>query len=107
MQARRVAAIAAGALISITGAVVSTSPASAATGSVSMQAACDNQYPGQGRVAKIRTWNVLGWRCVTGVVPVADGQIDVTRQCRTQYGNPNAYSAYSAYSNPYSWYCVY
>ncbi|MEV8443271.1 hypothetical protein AB0425_38340 [Actinosynnema sp. NPDC051121] len=107
MRARRVAAIAAGALLGIAGAVVSTSPASAATGWVSMQAACDDQYPGQGRVAKIRTWNVYGWRCVTGVVPVADGDIDVSRQCRTQYHSPSAYSAYRNYSDPYSWYCTF
>lgn len=72
-----------------------------------MQAACDDQYPGQGRVAKIRTWNVYGWRCVTGVVPVADGDIDVSRQCRTQYHSPSAYSAYRNYSDPYSWYCTF
>lgn len=107
MRARRAAVTVAGALLGVTGTVVSTQPASAATGSVSMQAACDNQYPGQGRVARIRTWNVYGWRCVTGVVPVADGQIDVSRQCRTQYRNPNAYSRYWTYSDPYSWYCVY
>lgn len=58
-------------------------------------------------VAKIRPWNVYGWRCVTGVVPVADGDIDVSRQCRTQYHNPSAYSAYRNYSDPYSWYCVF
>jgi hypothetical protein len=66
----------------------------------------DSKYPGQGRVARIRTWNVYGWRCVTGVVPVADGVIDVWRQCRAQYG-PNAYGGFRKYSDPYSWYGVY
>ncbi|MEU4522149.1 hypothetical protein AB0F52_25955 [Amycolatopsis sp. NPDC024027] len=84
-------------------------PASAATvlGGVDMQAACNNQYPGQGRLAKIRTMNVYGWKCVSGAVPVADGDIDVWKQCRTQYNRANAYGGFRSYSDPYSWYCSY
>ncbi|WP_157528343.1 hypothetical protein [Nocardia sp. NRRL S-836] len=44
------------------------------------------------------------WKCTSGAVPVADGNIDVWRQCRKQYNNPNASGAHS---NLYSWYCVY
>jgi hypothetical protein len=89
--------------------VAAAAPASAATvlGGVDMQAACNIQYPGQGRKAKIRTWNVYGWKCVTGVVPVADGDIDVWKQCRTQYNKPNAYGNFRNYYDPYSWYCAY
>jgi hypothetical protein len=88
---------------------VVAAPASAATvlGGVDMQAACNNQYPGEGRLAKIRTWNVYGWKCVTGVVPVADGNIDVWKQCRTQYNKANAYGDFRKYADPYSWYCAY
>jgi hypothetical protein len=94
-------------LAGVAGTAIVSEPAAAATGGVDMQAACNNQYPGQGRRAAVRVNNVYGWRCVTGVVPVADGNIDVWRQCRTQYNNPSAYGAYSNYNNPYSWYCVY
>jgi hypothetical protein len=93
-------------LLAVSCATAIASPASAVTrvGGVSMQGACDNQYPGQGRLAKIRTWNVYGWKCVTGVVPVADGDIDVWRQCRAQYGAA-AYGGYGNYNDPYSWSC--
>src|SRR5581483_5283110 len=94
-------------LLGLGGIAVAAVPASASTGSVSMQAACDNQYPGQGRIAKVRTYNVYGWKCVTGAVPVADGDIDVWRQCRTQYHNPNASANWTDFNNPYSWYCIY
>jgi hypothetical protein len=100
-------AIAAAALLGLGGITATAVPAFASTGPVSMQAACDNQYPGQGRIAKVRTNNVYGWKCVTGVVPVADGDIDVWRQCRTQYGNPNASASWTNFNNPYSWYCIY
>jgi hypothetical protein len=74
-------------------------------GGVSMQGACDNQYPGQGRRAVVRDQrNAYSWRCGTGVVPVADGGIDVNRQCRAQYGSA-AYAGLSNAGNPYSWYC--
>lgn len=86
---------------------VVTASAATVLGGVDMQAACDNQYPGQGRKAKIRTWNVYGWKCVTGVVPVADGNIDVWLQCRTQYKRTNAYGSFRNYSDPYSWFCAY
>jgi hypothetical protein len=95
-----------GAALCLGGFAVAVSPASAATGGVDMQAACNNQYPGQGRIAKIRTWNVYGWKCTSGAVPVADGNIDVWRQCRAQHG-ANATGGYTNYSNPYSWYCSY
>ena len=107
MRARRFIPVVAATLLGLGGATAVAAPASAATGPVNMQAACNEQYPGQGRIAKVRTNNVFGWKCVTGVVPVADGDIDVWRQCRIQYGNPNAYGAYSDFNNPYSWYCVY
>jgi hypothetical protein len=103
----RLLTITAATLIGLGSVTALPGPASAATGSVSMQAACDNQYPAQGRIAKVRTNNVYGWKCVTGSVPVADGDIDVWRQCRTQYNNPNAYGGFTNYNNPYSWYCVY
>jgi len=107
MRIRRVMTIAAASLLGIGGVIAAAAPASAATGSVDMQAACNNQYPGQGRRAVVRVSNVYGWRCVTGVVPVADGNIDVRRQCRTQYRNPNARGDFRDFYNPYSWYCVY
>jgi hypothetical protein len=107
MNKQRIVTLAAAMLLGAGGASTMVTPAFAATGGVDMQAACNNQYPGQGRIAKVRTNNVFGWKCVTGVVPVSDGNIDVWRQCRTQYKNPNATGGYRDYNNPYSWYCTY
>jgi hypothetical protein len=98
--------IVAATLLGIGGVVATATPASAATGPVDMQAACNDQYPGQGRKAKVRTWNVYGWKCITGVVPVADGDIDVWRQCRKQH-NANASADFRNYNDPYSWFCIY
>ena len=107
MRVRKAVIVAAAVLFGAGGAIAAAVPASAATSGVDMQAACTNQYPGQGRIAKVRTSNVYGWKCVTGVVPVADGSIDVWRQCRTQNKNPNASADYRNYNDPYSWYCIY
>lgn len=60
------------------------------------------QSPGLGRRAVVRTHNVSGWKCVSGAVPVADGNIDVWRQCRVQYRRTNAYGGFKNYNDPYS-----
>jgi hypothetical protein len=108
VKVRHVASAAISVALSVGGVAIAAAPASAATrlGGINMQAACDDQYPGQGRIAKIRTWNVYGWKCVTGVVPVADGDISTWRQCQNQFGwNRGVYSNYTNYNDPYSWGC--
>ena len=108
VNARRITVLASAALFALGGTAALTQPASAATrlGGIDMQAACNNQYPGQGRIAKVVTNNVYGWKCVTGVVPVAPGDISTWQQCQVQYGaNRGVYSNYTSYSNPYSWGC--
>jgi hypothetical protein len=86
-------------LLTLAGATAVADPAYAANrlGGIDMQAACNNQYPGQGRVAKVVTNNVYGWKCVTGVVPVAPGDIGPWQQCQVQFGWNR--------TNPYSWGC--
>jgi hypothetical protein len=108
MKLRRAALIVSALLLGLGGTTGVASPASASTrlGGIDMQAACNEQYPGQGRIAKVVTYNVYGWKCVTGVVPVAPGDISTWRQCQVQYGwNQGVYSGYTNYSNPYSWSC--
>ncbi len=67
-----------------------------------MQRACDTQYPGRGlRAVATNTSSAYSWQC-TG--PGVSLGIDVTAECRAQYG----YGAVSAVSNPasaWSWYC--
>jgi hypothetical protein len=95
-------------LTAIAGTTMIAGPAYAATrlGGIDMQAACNNQYPGQGRLARVLTNNVYGWKCVTGSVPVAPGDISTWQQCQVQYGaNRGVYSKYADYNNPYSWSC--
>lgn len=71
-------------------------------GGVDMQRGCDTQYPGRGlRAVATSTNSAYSWQC-TG--PGASLGIDVTAECRTQYG----YGAVSAASNPgsaWSWHC--
>lgn len=90
-----------------TGACGSGSPApppssTGSLGGVDMQRACDTQYPGRGlRAVATNTNSAYSWQC-TG--PGVSLSIDVTAECRTQYG----YGAVSAASNPgsaWSWYC--
>lgn len=87
-----------------TGACGATSPSqgSDSLGGVDMQRACDTQYPGQGlRAVVTNTNSAYSWQCVG---PGVSRGIDVTAECRTQYG----YGAVSAASNPasaWSWYC--
>ncbi len=75
---------------------------SSSLGGVDMQRACDTQYPGRGlRAVATNASSAHSWQC-TG--PGVSLGIDVTAECRTQYG----YGAISAVSNPasaWSWYC--
>jgi len=108
MRLRRITVTAAAILLGLGGATAIAAPAAASNrlGGVDMQAACNNQYPGQGRIAKVLTYNVYGWKCVTGVVPVAPGDISVWQQCQVQYGaGRGVYAGYTNYYNPYSWSC--
>jgi uncharacterized protein YraI len=77
-------------------------PGSGSLGGVDMQRACDTQYPGRGLDAVATNANsAYSWQCVG---PGASLGIDVTAECRAQYG----YGAVSADSNPgsaWSWYC--
>lgn len=88
-----------------TGACGSSSPpppSSSSLGGVDMQRACDTQYPGRGlKAVATNTSSAYSWQCVGPGVSLG---IDVTAECRTQYG----YGAISAVSNPasaWSWYC--
>jgi hypothetical protein len=95
-------------LLTIAGVAAVADPAHAATrlGGIDMQAACNNQYPGEGRLARVLVNTVYGWKCVTGVVPVAPGNISTWQQCQVQFGaNRGVYSSYTTYNNPYSWGC--
>lgn len=108
MGIRRIAVTAAAVLLGLGGATAVAAPAAAANrlGGVDMQAACNYQYPGQGRLAKVVTWNVYGWKCVTGVVPVAPGDISVWTQCQVQYGwGRGVYANFTDYRNPFTWGC--
>ncbi|MEI8067405.1 MAG: hypothetical protein WCG91_00440 [Candidatus Shapirobacteria bacterium] len=87
-------------------------PAVAATrlSGISVQSACNYQYPAQGLKAAIYSWNVFGWRCarspITGdyqIPPIAKS-VDLSRECRRIYGSA-AYAGYTNYSSPYSWGC--
>ena len=75
---------------------------SGSLGGVDMQRACDTQYHGQGlRAVATNTNSAYSWQCTRPGVSLG---IDVTAECRTQYG----YGAVSAASNPgsaWSWYC--
>jgi hypothetical protein len=88
-----------------TGACGSSSPppsSSNSLGGVDMQRACDTQYPGRSlKAVATNTASAYSWQC-TG--PGVSFGIDVTAECRTQYG----YGATSAVSDPnsaWSWYC--
>jgi hypothetical protein len=87
-----------------TGACGSNPPSqgSGSLGGVDMQRACDTQYPGHGlQAVATNTNSAYSWQCVG---PGVSYGIDVTAECRTQYG----YGAISAVSNPasaWSWYC--
>ncbi len=85
---------------------ITASAAEAATyqGGVSMQWACDRQYPGFGlRATVMDQRNAYSWRCA---VPWDKTRgIDVNRACRDTYGR-NAYAQLRDTRNPYTWYCV-
>jgi hypothetical protein len=83
----------------------SVSPPPSSTGSlagVDMQRACNTPYPGQGlRVAATSTNSAYICQCTGSGVSLG---IDVTAECRTQYG----YGALSVASTPgsaWSWHC--
>lgn len=83
---------------------VTTQAHAAELGGVSVQGACNNQYPGT--TAVVVANNVYGWRCRTywsgGQVDYSG--IDLSRQCRAQYGS-GASANYLNYNDPYSWRC--
>lgn len=85
-----------------TGPCGSSSPSTGSLGGVDMQRACNTQYPGRGLSAvATNAASAYSWQCVGPGVSLG---IDVTAECRTQYG----YGAVSAVSNPasaWSWYC--
>lgn len=85
---------------------ISATAAQAATkqGGVSMQWACERQYPAQGRTARVLDGrNAYSWTCQSQFGH--RGGIDVTRACRDSYGT-RAYAQLGDQRNPYSWYCV-
>ena len=71
-------------------------------GGVNMQSACNAQYPGRGLTATATdSKNAYSWKCVGSGVSRG---IDVSSQCRAQYGA----GAVAAVANPasaWSWYC--
>jgi hypothetical protein len=73
-------------------------------GGVSIQGACNAQFPGT--TADVVQNNVYGWRCKTywSGGPVYYSGIDLSRQCRAQYGS-SASANYTNYNDPYSWRC--
>ena len=79
-----------------------SSPSGGSLGGVDMQRACNTQYPGRGlRATVTNASSAYSWQCVGPGVSLG---IDVTSECRTQYG----YGAVSAAANPgsaWSWYC--
>jgi surface antigen len=71
-------------------------------GGVDMQRACNTQYPGAGlKAVATNPGSAYSWQC-TG--PGVSRGIDVTAECRTQYGN-GAVSAVSDPNSAWSWYC--
>jgi len=91
--------------LSMGAAVLAAAPASAATqlGGVSMQQACNQQYPGMGLTATVtNASSAYSWRCRS---PWGySGQINVNSACANQYG-AGAYSNALNPSDPYSWRC--
>lgn len=85
---------------------ITATEAQAATnlGGVSMQRACEKQYPAQGRTARVLDGrNAYSWVCTT---PWGyRGGIDVNRACRDTYGT-RAYAQLRDTRNPYTWYCT-
>lgn len=100
---KRIAVIAIAAA-AVTVGVASSASAATRLGGVSVQQACNAQYPGT--TAVVVANNVYGWRCKTywSGGPVYYTGIDLSRQCRAQYGS-RAYANYTNYNNPYSWGC--
>jgi hypothetical protein len=77
-------------------------PPSSSRGGVSMQAACDRQYPNQGLSATVRdSHNAYSWVCASGTT--AKG-IDVNAACAAQY-RAGASSGLGSSADPYSWFC--
>jgi hypothetical protein len=60
---------------------------------------CDLQAPGTWVV--LRSNNVYGWRCFTGLY---DLNVDVTQACRAEYGSGSS-AYYLDFGNPYTWRC--
>jgi hypothetical protein len=82
------------------GAVAVTTPAFAG-GGLDLQAyGCDLQAPGTSIV--LRSNNVYGWKCFTGLY---DLWINVDTACRARYGNASS-AYYLDYYNPYTWRCT-
>lgn len=101
-------ALVAGATLALVlgGVGISATAAQAATnqGGVSMQWACEKQYPAQGRTARVLDQrNAYSWVCESQFGH--RGGIDVNRACRDTYGS-KAYAQVGDKKNPYTWYCV-
>lgn len=87
--------LAAGAILGV------ASPASASVRGVDLQAAgCNPQAPGT--TIALRSNNVYGWRCYTGLYDLG---LSVNQACKWTYGNGSS-AYYLSYYNPYSWRCT-
>lgn len=81
-------------------------------GKPNLQSACNNQYPGQGRVlVLLNSHDALTWKCrqivrdSAGVVQSINyGPISADAQCKVQYGSP-AKSVLLNRADPNSWTC--
>jgi hypothetical protein len=105
-KTQRALTVAASLALTIGGLGISATAAQAATykGGVSMQWACEKQYPGQGRTARVLDQrNAFSWVCKSQFGH--QGGIDVNRACRDTYGG-GAYAQLGDRRNPYTWYCV-
>jgi hypothetical protein len=72
-------------------------------GGVSMQEACDVQYPNQGRKATVlRSTDAYSWSCVSS--SGSKKPIDASRECGYHYAS-DAYALAANSQDPYSWYC--
>lgn len=103
---RRVLGTAATAALIVGGLGLSAGAAQAATykGGVSMQWACEKQYPAQGRTARVLDQhNAYSWNCVSQFGH--RGGININKACTDTYG-PGAYAQLRDRRNPYTWYCT-
>jgi hypothetical protein len=74
-------------------------PAFAGGGMDLQRYGCDIQAPGTWVV--LRSNNVYGWRCYTGLYDLG---IDVNQVCRAEYGSGSS-AYYLDFYNPYTWRC--